>query len=209
LSRSRKGAAGRKRTRKARAIESADVEIARSAAPLRERPAIRALGAISELADQPPLIALSSAVLGAGLVRLNPRLTRAGGRMLAAHLLATFIKRRVKHAVDRTRPGAVVDGDRYRFERGRHPHDHDLGSFPSGHTAGIVAVTRALSREYPDAAAPGLAASLAVAAVQIPRCAHYPGDIAAGAAVGLAAEAIVDRLFGAVRSRFPRSRPIR
>lgn len=31
--------------------------------------------------------------------------------------------------------------------------------------------------------------------IQIPRCAHYPSDIIAGAVVGLAAEAIVDQVW--------------
>ena len=66
--------------------------------------------------------------------------------------------------------------------------------FPSGHTAGAVAVARACARHYPPARAPAYAWAAGVAAAQVPRCAHYPSDVAGGALVGLAAEAAADRL---------------
>jgi hypothetical protein len=39
----------------------------------------------------------------------------------------------------------------------------------------------------------------ALALAQIPRCAHYPTDVAAGLAIGLAAEAAVDIGIGLVK----------
>ena len=61
-------------------------------------------------------------------------------------------------------------------------------SFPSGHSAGSVAVACAFGAEYPEYRWPALAAAGAVALVQIPTCAHYPSDVAAGSAVGALSE---------------------
>jgi membrane-associated phospholipid phosphatase len=46
-----------------------------------------------------------------------------------------------------------------------------------------------VARRYPSAAVPAYIAAAGIAAAQVPRCAHYPSDIAAGVLVGLAAEA--------------------
>ncbi len=174
-------------------IERADAHVATAASAWRDHPAVAIAGALSEVADQPPLIAISSLTLVAGLVAGRPRVARAGARMLAAHLLATWIKSVVKDHVDRTRPNLLVDEAEYRMEPGR-SRDGEQRSFPSGHTAGMLAVTRALAREYPAAVLPGAILTTAVAAIQVPRCAHYPSDLAGGAVVGWAAEATVDEL---------------
>ena len=184
--------------RDASVIEQADAQVAEAASQARDHPVVKVLGKLSELADQPPLIILSSLTLTAGLMTGRRPLARAGARMLAAHLIATAAKTVIKDRVDRTRPHVLVDEGRYSMEAGD-DSDKAMRSFPSGHTAGIVAVTRALAREYPAAALPGAALSIAVAGVQIPRCAHYPSDIGAGAIIGLAAEALVDT----VARRFP------
>lgn len=147
-------------------------------------------GQASELADQPPLIALSAGLCLAGLAVRDRRLADTGGRMLAAELAATAIKSAVKHRVDRTRPEVEHRGDGYRAEPGGTEHT-DYNSFPSGHTAGAVALARTAGRAYPAAAWPLLALAAGVAAVQVPRGKHYPADLLAGAAVGLAADALV------------------
>lgn len=178
----------------ANTIEQADVAIAREAGRYRKHPVVRTMGAISELADQPPLIAICAATLGAGLLTRRPRLALAGARMLSAHLAATAVKTVIKRQVDRTRPKLLVDENRYERGSGER-YEGDYNSFPSGHTAGAVAVARAVTRTYPNAApAAGLLAAM-VALVQIPRCAHYLSDITAGAAIGWAAEAITERAF--------------
>jgi membrane-associated phospholipid phosphatase len=106
--------------------------------------------------------------------------------------LATAIKTVVKRVVVRTRPHVLADEGRY--ETGwLGPTDGPHSSFPSGHTADAVAAARALVRVYPEAKLPAYAAAVAVAVIQIPRCAHYPSDVTAGAAVGIAAEALVHR----------------
>ncbi len=159
---------------------------------------MEALGRFASLGDQPPLRTLCAAVIAAGVAGGNRRLARAGVRMLVAHTLATLAKDYVKLRVDRTRP-------RSKSERGK---DHvpkpgtntakEETSFPSGHSAGAAAVARAFARDYPEYAAAAYAAGGALALAQIPRCAHYPTDVGAGLAIGLAAEAVVDIGIGLV-----------
>ena len=149
------------------------------------------MGKASELADQPPLITISAVTLLAGLGLRDARLARTGARMLASHLLATAIKSQVKHRVDRTRPFVLAEERRYEISEGKHD-EGKYNSFPSGHTAGAVAVAQAVAREYPAAALPARLLAAAVALIQIPRCAHFLSDIGAGAVIGLGAEKLVD-----------------
>lgn len=167
-----------------------DRHISEVATEARETPAVRIAAAIGEVADQPPLIALTSVTIVAGAVLRQPVVVRTGVRMLASHLLATWVKTGIKRSIDRTRPRAALEGDAYKLEPGG-DHGHDLASFPSGHTAGAVAVTRALARDVPQSMPYGLAASAAVAAIQLPNAKHYTSDVAAGAAIGLASEWLV------------------
>ena len=171
-------------------LERADSAATHAVAPARGSLVVQALGTASEIADQPQLISTCAALFAAGLLLRDGRLARAGGRMLAAELLATQIKSFVKHRVDRSRPHVEEDGAGYEMKPGDDPAP-EANSFPSGHTAGAVAVARAFAREYPEHAAPAYVTAGAIAAVQIPRCKHYPSDLAAGAVIGLAAEQIV------------------
>lgn len=185
-------------------VERAEVRAAKAAAPARETLPVRLLGAASELADQPPLIAICAATLAIGLAVRDRRLARTGARMLAAELVATGLKSFVKHRVDRARPHVVAEGGDYVAEPG-HSHDGAYNSFPSGHTAGAVAVARAVARDYPDHRAAAYTVAAAVAAIQIPRCRHYPSDLAAGAAIGVAAEAAVRVAEGLAAPERPRA----
>ncbi|MFF1325746.1 phosphatase PAP2 family protein [Streptomyces chartreusis] len=71
------------------------------------------------------------------------------------------------------------------------PHDEtadrpDSSSFPSGHTTAAVAFTAAVAPTWPAA---GVLCAIPTAAVAVERVqsgAHYPSDVAAGAAIGLA-----------------------
>jgi hypothetical protein len=87
------------------------------------------------------------------------------------------------------RPKLLLDQGRYEVEPFG-PDDGDWHSFPSGHTAGSVAVARALAGVYPEARLAAYSGAAAVALVQIPRGAHYPLDVAAGALVGVVADAL-------------------
>jgi membrane-associated phospholipid phosphatase len=172
-----------------KAVEKADLEVTRAVAGVRHEPFVIQAGNASEIGDQPPLVALSASIVAAGLWRRDRKLARAGARMLAAHLLATAIKTAIKRSIDRTRPDfAMIDG--YRMAPGD-SRTHELSSMPSGHTAGAVAVAEALAREYDELAVPARLLAASIAIVQVPRCKHYASDVLVGAAIGLAAEAVV------------------
>jgi membrane-associated phospholipid phosphatase len=184
-----------------RAVLAADAAAAEAARPYRGSAPMKALGRFASLGDQPPLRTLCVATIAAGLAGGDRRLTRAGLRMLAAHTLATLAKDFIKHRVDRTRPRSESEKGRDHVPRpGRHTAK-EVTSFPSGHSAGAAAVARAFAREYPEHSAPAYAAAGALALAQIPRCAHYPTDVGAGLAIGIAAEAVVDIGFRLVEER--------
>lgn len=153
-----------------------------------------ALHLFSKLGDQPQLRILSGGLMLAGIFRGDDRLTRAGARMMIAHEAATFAKDRVKTNIDRKRPRSADKPHESKPKAGQHT-SKEMTSFPSGHTAGAVAAARAFAREYPEHATLALGAGLLVAGSQIPRCAHYPTDVAAGAVVGLVAESAVDAIW--------------
>ena len=183
-----------------RALLAADEKAADAARPYQGSAAMRALGHFASLGDQPPLRTLCAATIAAGLAGGDRRLARAGLRMLLAHTLATLAKDFVKQRVDRTRPRSKGARGRDHVPRpGRH-QAKELTSFPSGHSAGAAAVARAFARDYPEHEAPAAAAA-ALALAQIPRCAHYPTDVGAGLAIGLAAEAAVDAAARLMESR--------
>jgi membrane-associated phospholipid phosphatase len=156
---------------------------------VRTRP-VKALGWLSDMGDQRQLRIVAGTMVVAGIVRADVRMAKAGLRMLLAHELATAAKNFIKHRVDRTRPRSA-SGNEEQKPRAGHNQQKEETSFPSGHSAGSMAVARAFAREYPEhrAAALGLAAGIALA--QIPRCAHYPSDVAVGLGVGAAADQVI------------------
>lgn len=183
-------------------VERADIAVSRKAAGIKDTTPVQAMGAFGKLADQPPLIAFCVGVAVAGLLRRRGDVAASGGRMLAAHLIATAGKTVVKRSVDRTRPELLVEEGRYELKKGER-NEGAYNSFPSGHTAGAVAVARAVVRDFPEAAMPAYAVAAAVAAVQVPRCNHFVSDIAVGALLGWGAELATDRLYRAGRQALP------
>jgi len=159
--------------------------------PFSHTPPIKALNLLSKLGDQPELRLLSSALLVAGIFVRSDRMVRAGARMLIAHEAATFVKDRMKVEIDRKRPRSANHRHEKKPKKGKHTAK-EMTSFPSGHSAGSVAAARAFARDYPEYGAAALATAGIVAASQVPRRAHYPTDVAAGAAIGLAAEALTN-----------------
>ena len=185
-------------TRKARTVgrklAAAEAKAARAVAPRRKKPA-KLVEAVGQLGDQPELRTVSGLVLAAGLLSANHRLIRAGVRMLLAHEIATLAKDLVKEQIDRTRPHSATTHSDRAVKRGRHTAKTKT-SFPSGHSAGAIAVARAFGREYSQLQAPALAAAAVVAGMQVPRLNHYPTDVAAGMLLGAASEAVANLVVG-------------
>lgn len=178
---------------------AADEAAAEAALPYQGTPAMEALGHFASLGDQPPLRTLCAALIAAGVAGGNRRLARTGVRMLVAHTLATLAKDFVKERVDRTRPRSKGEKGKDHVPKPGRNDSKEETSFPSGHSAGAAAVAWAFARDYPEYAAPAYAAGSALALAQVPRCAHYPTDVGAGLAIGIASEAIVDIGIGLVK----------
>ncbi|WP_294244698.1 phosphatase PAP2 family protein [uncultured Sphingomonas sp.] len=172
--------------RKPTAAEKADHKITSEVNGERDSWPMRLIGAASEIGDQPQMRIICAATVADGIARRDLHLTSTGFRMLAAHTLATWAKSGIKAAINRRRP---KDGDDPRLREGDSDR-HEENSFPSGHSAGAVAVGEAIARAYPDHAAAARGAALSVSVVQVPRGTHYAGDVLAGIAIGLIAERI-------------------
>lgn len=106
---------------------------------------------------------------------------RAAATGLTALVIAQLISNGVcKQVADRPRP-----------PKEWFPHDEvddrpDSSSFPSGHTAAAVAFTAAVVPTWPAAGALCAVSAAMVALERVQSGAHYPSDVAAGAAIGLA-----------------------
>jgi membrane-associated phospholipid phosphatase len=176
-------------------IEEADIALSARISGQRRHPLVKALGMVGELGDQPPLLVLCTGVLAFGVLSGRRRVAVAGANMLLSFVLATAMKTTVKRMVSRTRPNVVLDEGTYAVE----PLGPNVGpwqSMPSGHTAGSVAVARALARTCPEAALPAYAAAATIAFAQLPTAHHFATDVAAGAAIGFLADAITERASG-------------
>lgn len=184
----------------AKALARADHAATHKAAEHRDAPLAKATGFLAEIGDQPQMIATAIGTAAVGLVLKRPDIVRGGVRMLAAHLVATAVKNAVKHSVDRARPEKAIDDGETTFEPGK-SRDHDMTSFPSGHTAGAVAVAIAVSRDVDGAGVPAALIATGVAAAQPVTGKHYLSDLVAGAAVGWIAEALVSAVFDRVAPR--------
>jgi undecaprenyl-diphosphatase len=74
-------------------------------------------------------------------------------------------------------------------------HDRpDSSSFPSGHTAAAVGFTAAVAAVWPWAGAACAVPTVMVALERVHTGAHYPSDVAAGAAIGVTAAAVTRRV---------------
>lgn len=163
------------------------------ARPYADRLPMRLLERLGKAGDQPPMLSLSAAVLAGGLVSERPGVMFAGTRMIAAHLIATAAKNVVKRRIDRERPAPRSDGKASKPRPGKQDSKRMTG-FPSGHTAGAIAVARAFGRAYPAHAGKAMGAAGLIAAAQVAARKHYLTDVLAGLAIGLAAEAAIAKL---------------
>jgi membrane-associated phospholipid phosphatase len=200
MSKKAKKAAGR--------LARAEHEATAAAAKARHRAPVAALGAVGELADQPPLFLMSAATLALGLVTRRPTLVRTGARMLVAEAVATGLKTLIKRSVDRARPAHALEGAGPHVGKGRGATDTAYNSLPSGHTAGAVAVGQAVAHENPAAAVPAKLAAAAVGAIQLPHGKHYLSDVAIGAAIGWLAERVAGLAVHAAERAWVRHAPV-
>ncbi len=184
-------------------VEKADIEIGTKLAKHRDHPVAKAVGKAGKIGDQGPLYALSAGLLAVGVSSRDRRLTDTGLSMLAAIAAADLGKRLVKKLVHRTRPHVVLDEGRYEADAGGSDDKHEQ-SFPSGHMAGTVAVARAIGRNHPEVGAVAGAAAIGIGMSRIVKGAHWPLDVAAGAVIGLAAEAFSALFFADRRRRHRR-----
>ncbi|WP_375271842.1 phosphatase PAP2 family protein [Sphingomonas sp.] len=155
---------------------------------LQDSALVRALTPLCKLADETPLMLASGATLLTGVMLHRPRVARLGVRMLAAHLIANAAKTVLKGSVDRLRPNAVEDAPEIRPGSGT--DDKAANAFPSGHTAGALAVAQAVAHECPHNATAARVVATLAGATQVPRGAHYLSDVVSGAAIGWLAERI-------------------
>jgi undecaprenyl-diphosphatase len=179
------------KTSPAKALRDLDAGVEKAVKPYRREWPVRALGVYGKVGDQPPLLALSGGVLALGLLRADARLAKAGANMIAAHLLATGIKNFLKHRIDRNRP-RNADGAADNEAKPGDSRAKAKTSFPSGHSAGAIAVARAFGREYPGYRPAAMGGAGLVAVSQIARSAHFATDVLAGAVIGWSSEAIVN-----------------
>ncbi|MFE5191976.1 phosphatase PAP2 family protein [Streptomyces sp. NPDC056628] len=108
-----------------------------------------------------------------------------GRRAAAAGLAAVTVAQLVSNGLCKQL------ADRPRPPKEWFPHDEvddrpDSSSFPSGHTAAAVAFTAAIAPAWPAVGAACAVPAAMVAVERVQSGAHYPSDVAAGAAIGLA-----------------------
>jgi membrane-associated phospholipid phosphatase len=115
-----------------------------------------------------------------------PRWRLAATSALAAAGLALLINQAIGHLWFRDRPSTTHPGDTLLLS---HP-SHDP-SFPSDHASAAFAIAFAIFFFSRRAGATFLVAAILIAFSRVFVGLHYPGDVAAGALVGLASAAVI------------------
>ncbi|MFB7586774.1 phosphatase PAP2 family protein [Streptomyces sp. NPDC056169] len=105
------------------------------------------------------------------------------GAIAVASASANLLGKRLVH---RPRP----DREAARVVVSRHVRMPDSASFPSGHTASAVAFAAAVGVVLPGVAVPLGALAAAVGYSRVHTGVHYPGDVVAGAVLGVASAAV-------------------
>ena len=142
-----------------------------------------AMRRLSHAADYSRL-SLGAAAL---LALSGPRGRRAArGGLCAVALAATSVNVALKPLGRRARP----DRAGARVPLARHVRMPGSASFPSGHTAAAVAFAAGAGRVLPPVRIPLYALAAAVGYSRVHTGVHYPGDVLAGAGLGLLAARI-------------------
>jgi len=138
-----------------------------------------AMRRLSSAADYSRLSFASAALLAAFGGRKGRRAALSGLQSLAAAALVANAV--VKPLGRRRRPQAEAHGVP-RARRIRIPGSH---SFPSGHTAAAVSFATGAGRVMPSAAVPLYSLAALVGYSRVHTGVHYPGDVLAGAMLGV------------------------
>ncbi|MET7594522.1 phosphatase PAP2 family protein [Streptomyces sp. NPDC005481] len=163
-------------------LRESDHRLTRRVAAWQSDCARRLLPAVEDAAQHTKLWWGAAAVM----CTVGWRARRAAAVGLASMAVAELVSNGVlKQVCERERPPKEWISHEDVHER------PDSSSFPSGHTAAGVGFSAAVAVVWPLAGAVCAVPALMVAAERVHTGAHYPSDVAAGAAVGLAAAALV------------------
>jgi undecaprenyl-diphosphatase len=137
-------------------------------------------------------------VVAAGLIfLLDPRHYRYNLPAAVLLLIVVFgtsgVCMLLKRVLGRVRPGRDNAG---KFLGPTWRHDNSRESFPSSHSASAVAMSMLLAKLYPPAALLLWALALICATLRYLMDAHWPSDVVAGIALGLAMAAVAIRVMG-------------
>jgi len=137
---------------------------------------------------------LSAAVIVAAAAILDPGLRgRLLGRFVAAAFAGGIVVDLLKAMIPRIRPRAADLAEHASVAASFLVDDFvaaggggaDIKSFPSGHSAMAAGLTAALCCRYPRGAALFVVVGLMAGLQRLTSSAHYPSDVAIGAAIGL------------------------
>jgi undecaprenyl-diphosphatase len=158
----------------------------------------RPMRALSLVADKSVLWAGVAAVLAAAGGAQGRRAASRG--MASVGVTSAICNLVLKPLSNRRRPRR----DRHRVVQVRRVRMPGSSSFPSGHSASAFAFATAVGSDMPAAALPLHALAVLVAYSRVHTGVHYPGDVIAGALIGIAAghvvPGVVDRVTAEDRS---------
>ncbi len=146
-------------------------------------------GRAGDVIQRPPMWA----AIAAGLSATGERGRRAALRGSVCYLSAAAAHLPIKAVVGRRHPPGSA----------RHQLGPVTSSFPSGHAASDLAFVFGAAQELPVAFVPLSACTLAVHWSLVRKRAHYPSDVLAGGALGIAVALTVWKLWPPRRSADP------
>jgi undecaprenyl-diphosphatase len=142
----------------------------------------RSLRRLSHAADHAKISLGIAAALALGGARARSAALVGVGAVAVTSAAANLLGKRLVRRPRPDREAARVTVDRY-------VPMPTSASFPSGHTASAVAFATAVGMVLPAAAAPLGALATAVGYSRVHTGVHYPGDVVAGAVLGIAGAA--------------------